>query len=379
MASDGDSAGAGGRRGPLFAVIAAALGIVVGFAGLEAALGWLRNGVETSHRLDRGLIRYDAGLGWVAAPGWRGRHRHHDFDVGYTTNPFGFRGTFDGAMDPGTGRRIGILGDSFTFGLGVDDGETLADELGRRAPPGTAVLNLAVPGYSTDQELLLAERLMTTLYRPTELVIVVYLANDVIDNELAWPIQAAQAKPYFRLAERGLTLHNVPVPQTPKPAAERARTLGAILHDGLPPPGIVARTIGGLEVVRRLGIVWPAPPTLFPQSEARFRPSLDLFAALVARLRTVAARHRMRLTLALLPGRSFFARSDSASAQYQDHVRREIVRRAGAMGIEVVDLGAGLRARSGAPAAAGLYFPNDGHLTPAGHRAVAGLLAERLF
>ena len=74
-----------------------------------------------------------------------------DLPYRFSTNSLGFRGP-----DPsGTGPLVLVLGDSFAFGMGVDDGATFSDYLvkvlGERVP-GVRVLNAGVPGYTiTDQ------------------------------------------------------------------------------------------------------------------------------------------------------------------------------------------------------------------------------------
>ena len=50
---------------------------VVGVAGVffaEAALRWQQRRVGTSDRLEPGMVRYDAQLGWSLTPGWTGQH-----------------------------------------------------------------------------------------------------------------------------------------------------------------------------------------------------------------------------------------------------------------------------------------------------------------
>ena len=366
------------RRYLLFAAVAITLGLAVGFAALEAGLGYLRKRIESSDRVDRGMMIYDATLGWRPSPGWSGRHSNYDFEVAYRINAFGFRGAFDEALAPHKTRRIGVLGDSVTFGLGANEGETFVDRMQERAAPHEAVFNLAIPGYSTDQQLLLAERVLPARFRPTELLLVVYLANDLIDNMRPYPIQGPQGKPYFQATAGGLSLRNVPVPLKPKPAGHRAPNLSALALTGLPQPGRLERMIGELEVLRRLGIVWPQPTKLFPAAAEKVRPSVELFVTLAARLRIMAARRGVPLRLVLLPGRSFFAAPESHSGQYQDHVRREIVARAAAIGAPILDLGATLRAKPGAARAAALYYRNDGHLTVEGNGMVGGILADAL-
>lgn len=78
-------------------------------------------------------------------------------------------------------RRILVLGDSVTFGWGVNQGETFSDRMEPRLERLTGeqwqVINAGVNGYNTEQEAAYL-RLEGFRYKP-ETVIVVYVSNDV--------------------------------------------------------------------------------------------------------------------------------------------------------------------------------------------------------
>ncbi len=83
---------------------------------------------------------------WGLAPGER-----DNLGATATINALGFRGPL-----PEQGlRRVIVLGDSSYFGHGVEDEQTLGAVMARSA--GVEVLNLAVPGYSTEQSLVVME------------------------------------------------------------------------------------------------------------------------------------------------------------------------------------------------------------------------------
>ena len=50
-------------------------------------------------------------------------------------------------------------------------------------------------------------------FRPAVVVLVVYLANDLVDIRRPFPVQASNGKPFFELGAEGLELQNVPVPR----------------------------------------------------------------------------------------------------------------------------------------------------------------------
>lgn len=97
----------------------------------------------------------------------------------YRINDLGFRGPDpESWAGPETGRVV-LLGDSYAFGLGVDQKETLAAQLETRIEQtgrSAAVLNLGVPGYHTGQELALAKRIGFGL--DPDLVVLLFYAND---------------------------------------------------------------------------------------------------------------------------------------------------------------------------------------------------------
>ena len=89
---------------------------------------------------------------WGMAPGVR-----QNFKVSATINELGLRGPVPG---PRTGERILLVGDSSFFGHGIADDATIAVVLEkdlRERGIDVDVVNAAIPGYSTEQTLLLLE------------------------------------------------------------------------------------------------------------------------------------------------------------------------------------------------------------------------------
>ncbi len=99
----------------------------------ELFLRFRQNYINKSNTLDQGIIKYDNHVGWRLNPNWKGRHKHHDFDVKYTTNRYGFRGDFMEGSEQ-TGLKYAFVGDSFTFSFGVNDHETFVHLLNSQKP-----------------------------------------------------------------------------------------------------------------------------------------------------------------------------------------------------------------------------------------------------
>jgi hypothetical protein len=352
------------RRSLLYGGATVAAAALLGFGAGEVALRAQRGRIEGSDALDRGLTEYDARLGWALAANWRGRHRHFDFDVGYTTNARAFRGPIEAASEPAAL----WLGDSFAFGLGVDDGATFIDRLDAARAGGLRHANLAVPGYSTDQQVLLLERRLSA-FDARFIGLVVYLGNDLIDNGLAYPLQAATAKPYFELREGELVLRNSPAPRAPKPETERARGFGPRLFEMAEvAPRPLDRALLSIEAARWLDLERPVPPhDLEARLSPAMAPSVALFAALLRRLRQAGK----PVAVVLVASRRHLLAPGSWSGRYQELARRAL--RDGGLGVPVVDLAEDFRSAASADR---LHHPHEGHLTVGGHEAAAALIAR---
>lgn len=336
-----------------------------------------RHRIEKSNQRDSGLIAYDAKLGWKLTKNWRGQHRHYDFDVQYRTNDYGFRGTFPRKRSQSE-KIYAFVGDSFTFSYGVNEGETFVDLLNlMKKREGRIFYNFGVPGYSTDQELLLIKERVFD-FRPDVILLVVYMHNDLIDNQYPFPLQASHGKPYFELTSEGLRLRNTPVPQRKKsPEQVRLDLAQVILGGSQPDDGILIRQAKRFDITR-----WMIPHLrktgdLDKQFEKRLQKNFRLFNAIVDRMREECRMRSVALKLVLMPGKSFVERPGSVSARFQNFIRKRILKEFEAVNLVVLDLAGHLRGyyeKGGKE----LFHPNEGHLNQAGHKVVADFFDGRL-
>lgn len=127
------------------------------------------------------VYRVDPQVRYVLSPNQQGW-----IDDGFvTTNSRGFRGREVDMPKPAGRIRIVALGDSVTFGWGVNDADTFCSQLERdlRAQhPGVdlEVVNLGVPGYATRQEVALLKRNLAELQ--PDVVLVGFYTNDLPDT-----------------------------------------------------------------------------------------------------------------------------------------------------------------------------------------------------
>jgi hypothetical protein len=118
--------------------------------------------------------------------GWENRHSasvvygEAEFRTVVTTNSLGFRGPELRPREPRDRTRVLVLGDSFTYGVGVEDDATFSARLAA-SDPGLEVLNAGVNGYATSHELLLLREV--GLGVQPDLVLLAFFWNDVTE---AW-------------------------------------------------------------------------------------------------------------------------------------------------------------------------------------------------
>ncbi len=180
---------------------------------LELALALFWPHKVTFHPYQAEHCQYDEFLGWVNKPDLDGFvkvsdriafHRRH--------NSKGMRSLRETGYEKLAGvKRVLVLGDSFTWGFGVDDQQVLTHLLQQKTGSGIEILNGSVVGYGTDQEFLWLER-EGLRYLPDLVVLAFYVGNDY--EEVSQSLSYGYPKPYFDIDEQGLLLGNVPVPDT---------------------------------------------------------------------------------------------------------------------------------------------------------------------
>lgn len=206
------------RRGRLMLVVVSTL---MALFAAEVALR-VRRG-EVFAMSDQGLVEerrrtretpfmYDSLLGHVPRPG-----RFVDSDGALITiDERGLRDT-GGALE---GASILAVGDSFTFGDEVDDGESWPAEL--QALVDRRVHNGGVSGYGIDQAVLRAERLVAEL--SPAVVVLAFVSGDIDRCELSY--YSGSGRPFFAIEDGKLALRNVPVPRERQKVSWLRRVLG---------------------------------------------------------------------------------------------------------------------------------------------------------
>ncbi len=379
------------------------LGLAVGEAGARLARGDRPSptAVQRFVESERGkFARYDPELGWAGRPDVRDHFEWIDARHEVVQNRFGFRGrAWPHARSDA--RRVVFLGDSFTWGFGVGEAELFTQLLEDRAGGALEVVNLGVSGYGNDQELLLWQR-EGRRWSPDTTVVMVTLNSDFWDNAEAE--RYGYAKPRFEATAGGrLELTGVPVPRRagdwsdptvdveegfPSPVRWLLRssalvglTLQAASRNDaarrfLEAQGLVLSRRGGYDGEHELYLTTPGPET-----ERRWR----LLFAILDRLAADVKRSGAQVRIVLVPSvvlvypdlwDAFRSELPPPVAAGLDPAvpGRRFAAWAERTAIPFTDLLPALRAAGANDPY--LYFPENRHWTPAGHRAVAQVLQE---
>lgn len=139
---------------------------------------------STAYEASPAIYQNDIQRGYALLPGAVARHRSHSgmFDVTYRINAQGLRSSTVSYKDKAK-KRILLLGDSFVFGHGVEDNETLAVRMenilnSKFSKMKYEIINAGVPGYSLDNEYMTLKAL---LYLKPDIVLLGICINDFYD------------------------------------------------------------------------------------------------------------------------------------------------------------------------------------------------------
>lgn len=152
---------------------------------------------------------YDEVLGWRFKPDTRNRHTTEDFDVEVRIDGLGRR---RGAAEPESAERprVVFVGDSLTFGWGVEEEQSFPSRIGRML--AVEVVNLGVTGYGLGQSYLLLRQ--EGLAMQPAIVVLTVCQNDF--QEVVSERMYGRTKPRFRIDGEQLVL---------SPAGDRASWL----------------------------------------------------------------------------------------------------------------------------------------------------------
>ena len=307
---------------------------------------WIRRHLKDGIEVYYGYDVYHPLFGWALKPNLTAyQYKNHP---PVTSNAHGWRSTRQFTYDKPEGiARVVVLGDSFTFGEQARDDETWPACLEQQLD-NTEVLNLAIHGYGTDQQLRVLE-VQGVKYQP-DIVVLGFFVEDIFRNGLAF---RDFAKPMYILEDAKLVLTNSPVPRPQQILAqsEGARPLSYMVH----------------FVSHRLAGRYP-PSNLNDVLEKR-----DLFLvtrAILKRMHEVTTDAQAKLLVVIIPTSLSGSKSSPLAAPSQPWLSIELAveQWAGEIGYAVVNLRPSLaeaRQEHGRPVYNDFYHSAFGELVAA--------------
>jgi lysophospholipase L1-like esterase len=248
--------------------------------------------------------------------------------------------------------RILALGDSFTFGYGVDDDDAWCERLAR-LDPRLETVNMGLGGYGVDQAYLWYLRDGTALDHQMQLI--VFLTDDF--DRMRSDRFMGYGKPFLAVRADSLAVTNLPVPRTSWLTRRRALHADAVARLSL------------IRISRRL-LGLDAPPAEESVAEED-RVLREVVSRVFADLRRVNEAKRSRLVLVFLPG-AWDYMGDPETEAWRGFVGAEAARQ----GIPLVDLVEAIR-HVPPTEVNRLYAPNA-HFSVAGNEWAARALHDRL-
>jgi hypothetical protein len=339
--------------------------------------------------------------------------RTAEYDIEIRTNSRGFRDREHRLRKPKEVRRIAVIGDSFVWGSGVQASETFPRRLeqalngdsagGRSASPSIEVLSFGVSGTGPVHYLKLYRGAVRP-YRPDLVIVSVYVGNDLRDA-----LKESQARsPRFAL--RAL-IASVARPWQPAAnaggwspfGAESPMEMANLLHDarerGIPADSIRKRLARLPEPLVADAIAMRSNPCNMAEAlldpdgirnnlladDDEIRRAWPIVDRAITDLDREVRRTGGRMILLLIPAsaqinRIYWRYSSEIGFLLDDRLLSEspvqdhLSELAASRGIECVELLPAFRSRHDQI----LYFIQDGHWTPEGHRLAAKVLSERL-
>jgi hypothetical protein len=254
-------------------------------------------------------------------------------------------------------RTVLALGDSFTFGQGVEFEASFVGLLGEQLGDGFRMVNAGVGGYGPVQYRAVLESYLASEGSPSLVLVSVFTGNDFLD--CIWDKRLV-------VVDGALASSNSPTRAWLKQNLHLYRLISSVFQRFAP--------VGGSDKAALAGMYQSSA-----WEQGVLRQALGVFEGELSRINDLCREHGIPLIVVLIPtAESVYAieTSPSAGAQLRDYSlpitkAAEALR---ALGVNAFDLTSTLHSL-GARAA---YFARDGHLTPVAGDAVARALLPRI-
>lgn len=334
---------------------------------VEVLLGNRFNIDFSGHTDDYAFYRYHARLGWANQPLASGILSREEFSIRVENNALGMR---DKPRDSASQNpRIAVLGDSFTWGFGVEAHERFTDIV-EDALQGHAleVWNFGVSGYAPVQYLLQLDEIVPL--KPVAVLLAFCLRNDWHDN-VVWERYGYYA-PYGANNNGTLEIRGYPLPNNSRSDKRHSLSMAGFLRFLHMHSRIYSL------LYERFGAAYPDGPQVglegFGENDI-YRPNAPKRDEAIAINALILREIKRKLDQAGIPLLLLFAPSKmeyvAPDSDFDPKAARQaLLTSATALGIPCLDPTEQLGMAD--------FFERDGHWNRDGHARVAALLAPWL-
>lgn len=343
---------------PIVALAIATLTLVAA----DRLIGWVRGPVIKPVNA-MGLTSSVNEVGTHLRPGFDGTYTNGEFSIHIHVNSLGMRGPEISGAKPGGEYRIVALGDSFTFGQGVEYDQAWPELVERGLGPPVKVVNA---GWSAGSPVGYERYLLShgMALHPDLVLMAVFVGNDVVDDMAE---RHAGASGIDQLEYESRYLNNLQVRFGP------VGTVRELLDDALPN----IYELATLAIVKTQYLIgshrshfdYILSNQTDPDLEAGWADTLATIGRIDAMVRGAGA----RLGVIVIPFYDQVAPTSYGPEFTKELPQRRIMTFCALQGISCLDLLPALRSE-GRPD--NFYYLKDGHWTPRGQVAAAAEIAS---
>lgn len=315
------------------------------------------------------FFQYDKTLGWKNKPGASGTFARRDFSTSIKINKFGMRDK-DVPNNNLFGKyRVAILGDSFSWGHGVELSERY-DVVAKEYLKNSDVefLNFAVTGYGPVQYLLQLDEVLK--FKPTLVVLGFCLQNDYVDNAI-WR-RYGYYGPFGALKGNSVEIEGYPIPNVKKFGFLSDDEMSFKILSKLKLYSLVKKAIAknNSKVIEKEqdGLVGYTYDSVYNPEDPLHSKALIVNDYFISEIKRRLDNNNIKLVILAVPTKKEYA---PMRADFNPTVARSnLTQTAGRFCIELIDPTEQMSLKD--------FFEHDGHWNANGHKKVARVLSDYL-
>lgn len=322
------------------------------------------------------FYEFDDRLGWKNSPGRFGQYTRDEFSYQININSHGMRYREVSPKKSPNITRVVVLGDSFTWGIGVADQERFTEMVEKKTDGKYELLNFGVSGYGPIQYYLMIDEIIED-FHPEIVLIAFCLSNDFADN-IFWR-RYNYYKPYLLENKKpNIVISGYPIPRSGELAtgplsdwlADHSRLYslvrGKVKTTALQFADYGQAGINGADE-NQMDIYFPKHSTEASELADRM---VALNAKLIRQIRDKAKRQNVQLAVVVAPTKCEYGACFQGERARNMNARNYLLKTLKELDIPVIDKTDAIDSSD--------FWKTDGHWRPSGHEKIADGIVDWL-